>query len=195
RRGRRDRFMLRRVMAVLALSAAIVGMAVYADAPATPKDDTGVPNDTVIKQATLKRQFQEFEQALLRLAQRLEKSPRQDDRDKAQALRKAIKLAEQEAVENRFQKLLATLQDSNAVSVTEIRKAVGQNEELIKVLSDMLDLLLTDNEAQKLKEERERIQKLLEQLDKLIRDEKLVRSKIDSGRTEANNLVKDQQKV
>src|SRR5262245_284585 len=66
RRGRRDRFMLRRVMAVLALSAAIVGMAVYADAPATPKDDTGVPNDTVIKQATLKRQFQEFEQALLR---------------------------------------------------------------------------------------------------------------------------------
>jgi len=47
-------------------------------------------DDAATQQDQLKRQFDEFKQSLLRLAQRLENSSRQEDRDKAAILRQAI---------------------------------------------------------------------------------------------------------
>src|SRR5205085_4772351 len=73
--------------------------------------------------------------------------------------------------------------------------AIGQNEQLTKTLREMIDLLLTDNQTAKLKEEQRRLQDLLKRLDKVIREQKLERSKTESGRLDGDQLAKTQGKV
>jgi hypothetical protein len=59
----------------------------------------------------------------------------------------------------------------------------------------MIDLLLTDNQTAKLKEEQRRLQELLKKLDKIIREQKVERSKTESGRLDGDQLAKSQSKV
>ena len=59
--------------------------------------------DAATQQERLKRQFDEFKQKLLVLAQRMENSTRPEDREKAKILRKAIEKASEEGVETALQ--------------------------------------------------------------------------------------------
>ena len=67
-------------------------------------------------------------------------------------LRQAIELAAKEGVDNQFNKLVSTLTGSG-ITLGEIDAAIGQNEQLTKTLREMIAILLTDNQAAKLKEE------------------------------------------
>src|SRR5206468_1361445 len=129
-------------------------------------------------QDRLRQQYSAFQQSLLSLAQRLEKSSKQEDRDKAAALRQAIALANKESIDTQFAKLVSTLTGSG-VTIREIEGAIGQNEQLVKTLNEMIALLLSDGDAAKLKEEQKRLQDLLKQLDKVIRNQKVERSKVE----------------
>jgi len=59
----------------------------------------------------------------------------------------------------------------------------------------MIAVLLTDSDAAKLKEEQRRLQEMLKQLEKVIREQKLEWSKTESGRHEGADLAKSQGKV
>ena len=85
------------------------------------------------------QEYKKFEESLLRLVHRLERSPRPEDREKAQGLRKAIDIINNQQVENRFNKLLTLLLANKQLTSTELIEAAGQNEELIKILRDMLE--------------------------------------------------------
>jgi hypothetical protein len=177
----------------------LVGMswAIAADPPAAvppPVDIDSVRNKTAYDQEHLRQQYNAFQQALLSLAQRLEKSAKPEDRDKAASLRQAIELANRESVDTRFSKLVTTLAGQGATMV-EIEAAIKQNEELAKTLREMLALLLSDNQSAKAKEEEKRLQNLLKALDKVIRAQKIERSKVESGKGEPEDLAKGQNKV
>lgn len=146
------------------------------------------------EQERLRREFSAFQQSLLTLAQRYEKSSKAEDREKALVLRRAIDLASKEGIDNQFNKLVVTL-TSSGISLQEINAAIGQNEQLTKTLREMIDILLTDNQTAKLKEEQRRLQDLLKQLDRVIREQKLERSKTESGRQDGEQLAKSQGKV
>src|SRR5205823_14607531 len=146
------------------------------------------------EQERLRREFAAFEQSLLTLAQRYEKSSKPEDREKAQALRQAIDLAAREGVDNQFNKLVATL-TASGISLQDINAAIGQNEQLTRTLREMIDILLTDNQTAKLKEEQRRLQDLLKKLDKILREQKVERSKTESGRQDGDQLAKSQGKV
>ena len=73
-----------------------------------PAADVSV-KELVARQAAVERQYKAFTTNLLALAQKLEKSDRIEDKDKAKALRKAIDLADKEGVDNKFTTLLRTL--------------------------------------------------------------------------------------
>src|SRR5437879_10006112 len=110
--------MTRRVLAALGCTALALVLTVRADPPtpaesrATPKAaPTPVdasPDKTAGDVSRLSREYKQFEELLLRLTQRMEKSPRPEDRTKAAALRKAIDIANRSGVENKFEKLLTT---------------------------------------------------------------------------------------
>jgi hypothetical protein len=186
---------MKRILVVLtAAGLAISARGYAADAPSDPSDAKKDQLQAAYAQERLRREFAAFEQSLLTLAQRYEKSGKQEDREKAVVLRQAIELAAKEGIDNQFNKLVATL-TASGVSLQDINAAIGQNEQLTKTLREMIDLLLTDNQTAKLKEEQRRLQDLLKRVDKIIREEKLERSKVESGRLDGDQLAKSQGKV
>ncbi len=191
---------MRRAVAMLTFAALLVSLSLQAadppqpDASATEADLQKLRQQAAFEQERLRRQFGAFQQSLLTLAQRYEKSSKPEDREKAQVLRKAIELAGQEGIDNQFHKLVVTLTGSG-ITIQEINAAIGQNEQLTKTLREMIAILLTDNQTARLKEEQQRLQDLLKQLDRVIREQKLERSKTESGRVDNQQLARGQAKV
>jgi hypothetical protein len=182
--------MLRRVLGLAAVAALVPSLcARAADPPAA-----AVREEAALKQETLARRFRECEQSLLRLAQRLEASPNQEDRDKAAVIRKALDYASKESVDVKFDRLIATLQKSGAVSVDDLRTALTQNEVVIQDLRAILALFGDDRGAQ-LKAERERLAALIKQLDEAIRAEKVLRARLDGGKRDPKDLAAEQKKI
>jgi DNA repair exonuclease SbcCD ATPase subunit len=176
-------------------SLCIVSLSLAADPPARPAGDPdGVRKTTAFEQERLRQQFSAFQQSLLGLAQRLEKSAKPEDREKALVLRQAIDLASREGIDTQFSKLVATL-TASGVTLREIEGAIGQNEQLLKTLREMIQLLLSDNQSAKDKEEAKRLADMLKKLDTVIRSQKVERSKVESGKGDKDNLAKGQQKV
>ncbi len=176
---------------VLVMALIFVGIAVAAD---PPKDNNDLRKTTAFDQERLRQQFGAFQQSLLTLAQRLEKSTKPEDREKAAVLRQAIELAGRDGIDTQFSKLVTTL-TASGVTLREIEGAIGQNEQLLKTLREMIQILLSDNNATKLKEEQKRLQELIKKLDQIIRSQKIERSKVESGKGDPEDLSKSQGKV
>src|SRR5688572_12306572 len=197
--------MLRRHWPALSIALAVVavGLNLHAQPPAAevppPKDpvtpavaDVSV-KELVARQQALERQYKAFTTNLLALAQKLEKSDRVEDKDKAKSLRKAIELADKEGVDNKFTTLLRTLAASAGnPSISDITSARGQNDELIKVLREILAILQSDDELARIKAEKELLEKILAELNGLIRGTKINQARTDSGRGDPKQLAKDQ---
>lgn len=192
--------MKRLCVALIATAVALGPSARAADEPpakppvSTDADLQKTKQAAAFEQERLRRQFSEFQQKLLALAQRYEKSSKPEERERALVLKQAIELAGKEGVDNQFNKLVVTLTGSG-VTLAEINAAMGQNEQLIKTLNEMIAVLMTDNQSAKLKEEQRRLQELLKQLERVIREQKLERSKTEAGRQEGKELAKSQAKV
>src|SRR5262245_20134198 len=102
----------------IALAVLAVGLNLQAQPPAatpatpapatTPAPDVSL-KELIAREQALEKQYKAFTTNLLALAQKLEKSDRIEDKDKAKALRKAIDLADKEGVDNKFTTLLRTL--------------------------------------------------------------------------------------
>src|SRR3954451_21828483 len=131
-----------------------------APAPAPAVATTTNLKDVVARQQELERRYKAFTSNLLALAQKLNKSDRVEDKDKAKALRKAIDLADKEGVDNKFSTLLRTLLKNSDLNLSDINAARNQNDELIKVLRQILDILQSDDELARIKEEMKYLEKL-----------------------------------
>ncbi len=187
-----------RTLALIASSLVAVGLFVRAaDPPATGPSDEELQKakqKAAFEQERLRRTFGDFQRSLLALAQRYEKSSKSEDREKALVLRQAIELSTKEGIDNQFNRLVVTLTGSG-ITLQEINAAIGQNEQLAKTLRELINVLLTDNQTAKLKEEQKRLQDLLKDLDKVLRQQKLERANTEAGRLDPKDLAKGQQKV
>src|SRR5438445_999033 len=198
--------MTRRVLAALGCTALALVLTVRADPPTPaearntprakvePKPVDASPDKAAGDVSRLSREYKQFEELLLRLTHRMEKSPRPEDRTKAEALRKAIEIANREGVENKFEKLLTTLlgkDNSRNLTTDDLEKAGGQNDELIKIMKEMLDVLLTDSELLKKQAEARLLEAMIKQIDEQLRKEKLIQSAVDGGKDE--NKVSEKQ--
>src|SRR5438067_2339434 len=194
---------MHRLLAGLSV-ALLFGVALSAADPTSPKpaappaasdaDLERIKQQAAFDQERLRRQFNAFQQSLLTLKQRLEKSSKPEDREKAAVLQQAIDLASKEGVDNQFSKLVATL-TANGITLQEINGAIGQNQELVKTLREMIAILPTDSQSARNREEQKRLEDLLKQLVKVIRAQKVERSKTESGKVEKHALAKGQLKV
>jgi hypothetical protein len=169
------------------------------DDSAKPKDDKSsdvIKKESQENQQMLERRFKDFEQSLLRLAQRLEKSSKPEDRQRAETLKKAIALVGDQGVDLKFKTLIEILQKpSTSLSLTEIKEAMDQNKMLAEDIRAILALLMADNRDDQLKNEIKRLMELIKQLDKVIREQKLARAKTEGGKLDKEALGKEQKKV
>jgi len=191
--------MTRRVLlSVFALTLAFLVIAEGADPQTTPPKEKSVAaekDEVAIAQERLAGQFREFEAALLRLAQRLERSSKAEDRDRAVTLKAAIKKSSELGIDARFETLNGLLKNSKTDDYAEIREAMQLSRTVANNIRELLDLLTNGDDAARLKAEEERMRKLLEMLEKVIREQKILRAKTEGKLTEKGALGKEQEKV
>src|SRR5262245_7742903 len=170
--------MKHRLLALLAFTVLAVALTVHAQPPAKPAgaattDKEATPENLTRLSDRGAADYKKFEDALVRLVQRMRKSPRVEDQQRAAALEKAIKLANDEQVENRFQRLLVEIAGNKDLTTDELQKAAQGNEELIKILREMLNILLTDSELLRKQEEIRKLSELIKQVEGIIKAEKI----------------------
>ncbi len=192
--------MTRRMLAVLGGSLFALIVAVGAEPPKPPANTPpapmpqvdATPDNIVRTTVDMAREYKKFEGSLLRIAQRMARSSRPEDRERAEALYKAIELANKQNVENKFNTLVTTLMSNKSLTTTELQNAGGQNTELIKILRDMLELLLTDSELLKKRAEMVKLTELIKQIESVIKQEKIIQTKTDSNRVASNRIANEQ---
>src|SRR5439155_9717053 len=116
---------MRCVLTVMTVALLAASVSLRADdAPPKPTDLQKDKQQAAFEQERLRREFSAFQQSLLTLAQRYEKSGKAEDREKAVVLRQAIDLAAREGVDNQFNKLVATLTASGKIGRASCRERV-----------------------------------------------------------------------
>ncbi len=138
--------------------------------------------------------FRKFQRELLFLAQKLERSERPEDKERAKVIFAALELAKKENVENQFQKMVAGL-GKGGTNLQQLDSVSGQDAQLTKVLQEILSILMTDDAATVLKQERERLEKILAEARDILRNQKTIRAMTDVERVEAARIAKDQNQV
>ncbi|MCC6421674.1 MAG: hypothetical protein IT429_25935 [Gemmataceae bacterium] len=173
------------LQASLGLAAAVffvLGLhADQAGRPQGPADKAGFNRDEVAaREKVLASKFREFEQLLLILKQRLEKSPRQEDRDRAAQLQKVLEKSAEGSIGTRFGEMVKFLGTSKLTKVGDVKVLLDQSERLARDLRELLELLRGTHVAVNRKEERKRLEELIKDLERVIRDQKIVNAQMES---------------
>lgn len=144
------------------------------------------------KQEFLSRQWKEFSKNLLLIAQKLQKSTRPEDQEKAKTLFKVLELAEKEGVENKFNLLVRTLNTKGDAAFNDFNTATAKNEELIKVLDQILSMLLNDDDLARIQAERKTLEAYLKELKAILGDQKIARAITETNKADKDQLSKEQ---
>jgi hypothetical protein len=148
------------------------------------------------QQERLRRQFEEFKQSLLRLKQRLESSPKPEDREKAKVLDEALAKASEQGTDTKFSTLVQSLKGSDAFKdLDQLGTILDKNEDLRKDIRALIELLLRDDREAQDKKKREELSRMLEQIKELIRKQEQIRTQTEMARKAAEELEKLQKKV
>jgi hypothetical protein len=147
------------------------------------------------QQERLRRQFDLFKQSLLRLKQRLEASPKPEDKKKAEMLEQALKSASEQGTDSKFSTLVAALKDSGALGIDGLGDILDKNEDLRKDIHMLIEMLLRDDEHERNRKEMERLSRLLEELKEVILKQEKVRAQTEMSRKSAAELEKLQKTV
>jgi hypothetical protein len=148
------------------------------------------------QQERLRRQFEEFKQSLLRLKQRLENSPKPEDREKAKILDEALTRASEQGTDSKFSTLVAALKGAEAFKdLDQLGTILDKNEELRKDLHALIELLLRDDRDAEARKKKEQLSRMLEQLKEVILKQEKIRAQTELARKNAADLEKLQKKV
>lgn len=188
----------RALLVALALGGLGYLCAQAAQEPDRPKsgDNSGkLKEELTLREQILQRQFDDFMQAMLKLKQRLERSDKAEDKEKAKILERAIAQAQDASISTKFDQLVSFLKKEQFSKVDDIQKAKDQAVDLARNLKLLLDTLREDTRANKLREERERLERIIKMLEKVIHEQKVMQTRTEMPRSDPKSLQRDQNKV
>lgn len=151
--------------------------------------------DLALREQILARQFAEFEQALLKLKYRLERSPKQEDKDRAVVLGKVLDESRTKGIGVQFDAIVEQLKHKNLGSLPEIKAAADRSTQLANDLQALVKLLKEDSRVSKLAEEGKRLREQIKELEAIIHNQKIVQAQTEIGKTDKNELGKNQKTV
>ena len=185
--------MMRRSLALMGCFTAILLVAAEPAPKPASKVPAIPPGQLAGKQEELARLFKQLSGTLLTMADKLEKSSKAEDQDRAKLIRRALELSEKEGVENKFNSILRTLSGStdNQTQI-DLTRAANQNEELLAIMRQILAILQSDDELARIREEMQRLEVLLKDLKLLIRDTKIERANGLNPAAEKKELAEGQ---
>jgi len=177
------------------LAAMLMTSNLRAQAPAkAPEPAAPSIADLGSKQEANANKFQDFKEGLFRLAKRLEKSDRAEDKETAKIILAAIDQAQKSGVDSQFQKLVLGLKAGN-LAVNDLQKIEGDGQQLSKMLKEIYDILMTDDEAAKLKAEIARLEAILKNAKEIKNTQERLQDNTQSKTGKAEDLSKQQDKL
>jgi hypothetical protein len=195
--------MLRTLSAVVGLLTFFV-LAVHADPQAARRakqkadksaaQAADVKEKALLRQRLLRRQFEEFKAAVLRVKQRLEKGSA-EDRARAKALEKALNHIDKTHLDTEFTRLVRLLDDKSLKNVGDVLDAMQLSKKLSDEIASILRILREDNLASRLRRDNRRLAEVLNELDAIIRDQRIVRTKTELKTASREELGRSQKNV
>jgi len=191
--------MTRRVLASVFIAAAAFALLARAEPTEPAKDAKKAPekekldikssaDDLAAKQIRMQALYSDFNSALLRLSQRMANSPKPEDRERAKLLKQALEKANEEGIQNSFDKLVTILKAAKPDDQASFTKALNETDDLSKRLRAILALLMTDNRDAELKKQIAEAQRRLEELKRIIREQDTALTKTELGRGDKKTL-------
>jgi hypothetical protein len=192
--------MLRRTLAFLGLAALACAVTVRADSPAAPKaagadkKSANVKDETSLRQQILAKRFAEFKAGLLRVEQRLAKG-NEDDQKVAKTLRKALDRIDTNNLPTRFDQLVDILKHKPLKNPNNVEEAMDQSRQMAEELRALLAILRDGDRLEKARGRGKRLSELLDELEKIIRDQAIVRAKTARDTDPKDELLEGQKNV
>lgn len=152
-----------------------------ADTPAAEPDSL---DELSLAQEQIRGKYQRFEQVLLRMSELTAGS----DPKRAALLRKAVGQSKEKLIGLQLERVVEVLKQER------LANAVTQQTELEQDLAGLLELLLTEQRSQKLKDERERVKEQIRQLTELINKQQQLQGQT-AGNADAKRLAEAQDKL
>jgi len=183
---------LPRLLPALAVTAAGV-LLLATGSPAQPPAAPPTPADLKAKQEENQKLFKDFTDSLVRLANRLEKSERPEDKEKAKTITRAIELASKENVSGQFQKLVQGL--AKGKTEFDLSGLQGDEAQLRAMLKKILDILMTDDESAARKAEIAKLEAILKQVKELQRVQRVIQGVTESKSGDPKKIADSQGKA
>lgn len=136
-----------------------------------------------VEQQAILREFRRFEENLLKSAE----ATRKVDPNRAELLQRARGLSVEQRIAAEMERIAGMLGGENA----RLGAAAEQQDDVIASLESVLKLLQTENERDRLEEEKARIEELLKETDRLIAKQRDVRA--DTSRGQPSERLKQDQ--
>jgi hypothetical protein len=160
----------------------------------TPVDSTKVKEEVSLKERQIAAKFQEFEQLVLRLKQRLALSPVQADRDQAAILDRVLEYSKDRSISVKFEQIIEDLKSKKLDTTTEIGTALDRVRTVADDLRDIVAMLREDTRGKASRKRQEELEKMIKDLEKIIQNQKSVQGQTQNNKTEKTelkNLQKD----
>lgn len=153
--------------------------------PAAEEPSPGEREDTLAsRQELVKRRYERFVQTLRKVSESLKKA----DPERSALLLRAVGKSNEFGIETQMGRLVQLLKEKDPA----LGDALESQTELVTELQMLLDLLLSEDRAKELAEEKKRLEQYLKDLNKLIAQEKDVRAATERG--EPGEGLADRQK-
>lgn len=186
------------VLAMIGAAVSLQAIAQEGQAPPSKSpvgDINKIKDDLRLREQILSRTYQEFERALLQLKQRLERSGKKEDKDKAAVLGRVLDTSRDSSIAVKFEQMVDYLQKNKFANLGDMKIAADQAKALADDLRKILDMMREDNSHNRLRDERLRLEDLVKKLEEVIHNQKVTQSITELNKTDPKELGKIQAKV
>jgi hypothetical protein len=158
-------------------------------------DSAQVRDDITSSEQQIARQFAEFEQALLKLVQRLKRSDKREDQERAKVLEKVLEESRSASVTVQFERMVNALQGQKLTNPGELKNLTDQSQKLADDLRRLLALMREDPRTKQVQDDRKKLEQLIKDLDRIIHQQKGLEAQTRLAKTDNKELEANQKKV
>jgi hypothetical protein len=186
------------ILASMGLAFLAMVIVAYAQEPpdqSSSKDITKVKDELHLRERILANQFAEFENALLRLKDKLKRSGKSEDKLRAEILEKVLERSKDASISVKFDQMVEMLKNNKLTSIGDLKILDEQSHILADELRKLLELMREDPRNSRLHEEKLALEALIKRIDKIIHEQKVVQGQTDRNKTDPKELKNNQIQV
>src|SRR6516164_8243686 len=184
-----------RILLVILGTTALAVPTLLAWQPETTKKPGQLQDEIRLREQILARQFGEFEQSLLKLIQRLERSSRETDRERAKVLRQALEKCKTSLITTQFDQIVDILNKQDLKHLGQVEALANRTSKLANDIREIIALIQADPRAANARKKQQELKELLNELSIVIHKQKAAEGLTRMGKTDKGELAKLQAKI